>query len=293
MLQAYEGVHTTAQLVSIAEQSLAAANTYLKLTQDLYKQSLVLQSDVLLAETNIRSAQATVKATTEENNNQLDTFRILIGKPDSYLMPGPTVHFPLPKEPAEVLEQHALLSNAQLLSRKAVVEANRDNIKTASASNWPQLNLQLRHDWNAQTPELSSPSNTVLLELNWALFSSGAQEGSTQYAMAVYKESSAELDDMYNNIRLSTLQTVRAIQTAETQINTSDLNAQQSKEMTNILQKKYGQGMIPLGQLLEGQSRLDTAKAQQVMARYNLLLAQAKLLMLTNELPVYSENSKR
>ena len=290
VLQAYEGVHATTELVEIANSALIAANTYVKLTTDLYRQSIVIQSDVFIAKTYYRSAEATLKAAIAERNNQIDAFRILIGKPESHLIPGESVHLFLPNESINTLENHAYLSNSQLRSLKSTVDAYRAEINSAYAHNWPQINLQLRHDWNAQTLSLSGSSNTAMLEMNWNIFSSGEQYGATHRAIAEFKQSSAELDNTANTIRLAINQTLRAIYTADTQLKTSELNARQSVEIVRLLKQRYGQGLINLGQLLDGQSRLDTARAQKVMARYNMLLAKAKLLTLINELNPNCEN---
>jgi outer membrane protein len=284
VLQAYEGVHTTNALVAIAKQSLQAMNDYTHLTQGLSKQSLVLQSDVLLAQTAYRSAQMTLKNVVAQNNNQLDSFRILLGQPQSQLVPGTPVHLQLPKQSMQTIQDSAYLSNAQLSALKSQMDAEQTNITSADAGYWPTLDLQLRHDWNAPNFNLSNPSNTALLEMNWTLFDFGMRSGATQEAKAKYQEAIAKWANAKNDINLSIVQTLRAIQTTSAQIQSSDLNAQQSLAMVKVLKEKYGQAVVPLSALLDAQARLDTAQAQQVMTRYDLLLAQAKLLMLINQL---------
>lgn len=292
LIQAYEGVRTSEGLVQVARQALVAAETYVKLTKDLYQQSLVIESDVLLAETYRRSADATLKASIAERYNQIDTFHILIGQPDSHLLPGAAIHLALPRASMNKLENHAYFSNAQLQSLKSNVDAYRAEIHSASAHNWPQINLQLRHDWNSKTFSLSGSSNTAMLDVNWEIFSSGEQYGATKHALAEYKQFSAELDNTVDAIRLSVNQTVRAIHTAAIQLKSSERNAHQSIAIVRLLKQRYGQGVVTLGQLLDGQARLDTARAQKVIARYNLLLAKAKLLALINELNPNCENDK-
>lgn len=289
VLQAYEGVRTTTELVSIAKQSLQATDKYRQLTEGLFQQSLVLQSDVLLAQTSYRSAQTMLEAAIAQNDNQRDTFRILIGQPQSDLVPGEAVHLSLPEQSIETLEASAFLSNTQLTSLKALVEANQANVNSAAASYWPQFNFQVRHDWNAPSLTLSAPSNTVMLGMNWAVFNFGARSGAIMQAKAEYQEAIAQWQSARDDVRLAIIQTVRSIQTIASQMQTSDSNRRQSAEMVDILKKKYGQAVSSLGELLDAQSRLDTAKIQQVMTRYNMLLAQAKLLMLVNQLIPESE----
>lgn len=292
VLQAYEGVHTATQLMMIAKKEIKAANSFVRLTRSLSQQAIVIQSDVLLAETYRRSADTTFKAALAERNNQLDAFRILIGKPDSHFVPGVSVDLYSTKQSSEVLEQGALLSNSQLLSLKSRINAYRAGIHSADAAQWPQVNLQLRHDWNANTPALSGTSNTAMLEVNWELFSSGAHYGASKHAVAEYKKSLADYESVSNNIRLSLIQALRAMQTAEIQLKSSNLSTRQLVKVVRLLTKRYGLGVANLSQLLDSQSRLDSARIQQVMARYNLILAQARLLMLMNKLNPDISSSK-
>ena len=292
VLQAYEGVHVADRLVQIAKYSLKAADDYLELTKSLQKQSMVIESDVFLAENYRRSAAVTLEAAIAESKNQLDAFRALLGERDSDYSPGLPAHLSLPEQSVEALKSRANLSNAQLQVLKSDIEAYRADMSAAYSNYWPKLNLQLRHDWNAQHVSLGGASNTAMLEMNWELFSSGAQYGATKQAAAQYEQAYAELDNAANNINLSVSQTLRAIRTAKIQREASDINARRSMQIVAELKRRYGQGILPLGQLLDAQSRLDTVTAQQVMANYNLLLAKAKLLALVNELTPTIENIK-
>ncbi len=284
ILETYEGVHTANKLVRISREALQATDGYLKLANALHQQSLVTQSDILIIETYRRSIITTLKAAQMERNNQLDAFRILIGQPESQWVPARSVQLPLLKNSVEALETTAISSNSQLLSLQSNIAAHHANIKAANARKWPQLNLQLRHDWNAKTLTLTGSSNTVMLEMNWELFSSGEQYGEAQQAIAEYQQSKAELDEAFNQIRLSIRQAMREIEVAEVRLKASKMNVRQTIQIVKDLRKKYGQGIVHTSQLLDGQSRLDTAKSQQVMAYYQRLLAQAKLLALTNQL---------
>ncbi len=284
ILQAYEGVHTTNALVDIAKESLEAMNDYSELTQSLSKHSLVLASDVLLAQTAYRSAQTTLNNVIAQNHNQLDSFRILLGRPQSPLVPGAPIHLKIPTQSIENIQNSAYLSNPQLKALKAQMDAEQANITSTNGQYWPTLALQLRHDWNAPNFNLSNASNTALLELNWTLFDFGTHSGASEQAKANYQKTLAKLANAKNDLSLSLVQTLRAIQTASEQLQNSDLNAQQSLAMVHILKEKYGQAVVPLSALLDAQSRLDTARAQQVMTHYDLLLAQAKLLMMLNQL---------
>lgn len=284
VLQSYEGVHATMDITKVAEKSCAAANAYLNLTNQLYAQSMAIKGDVLLAKTNVRVAKTAFKTAIAQSKNEVDAFRIMIGKPDSHLLPGKNAKLTLPDEKTKMLLQQAFVSNPILLSLESKVNADKADIGAARAHNLPQIDLQLRHDWNANTFSMSNPSNTALLALNWKLFSSGAQTGADKKAVAKYDESSAVLSEAINNIRLSVIQAVRAIKVTQMELKTSERTVSESREIVKSYQRRYGQGLLTLGQLLDAQSRLDNARVQTIMNRYHLKLDQARLLMLINAL---------
>ncbi|PIZ04240.1 MAG: TolC family protein [Gammaproteobacteria bacterium CG_4_10_14_0_8_um_filter_38_16] len=280
VLQSYEGVHATTQIIRAAKQSCMAAKAYLKLTNDLYAQSAVIKGDVLFAKSNLRIAKTALKTAIEQRKNALDAFRIIIGKPESHLLPGKTARLLSTNEKTNNLLKQAFLSNPALLSLEFKVSADKADIGAAKANNLPKINLQLRHDWNADSFSISNPSNTAMLALNWKLFSSGAQSGADKKAVAQYDQSSAALSDAFNNIRLSVIQAVRAVKVTQMQLESSKRTVIASREIVKSYQRRYGQGFFTLGQLLDAQSRLDNARVQTIMNRYHLMLDQARLLIL-------------
>ncbi len=284
VLQYYNGVHVTKDLVRIAKQSLAMADEFIRLTRDLSKQSITIKSDVLMAENYRRSVEATLNAAVAEEKNQLDAFRDLIGQPDSALYPGKWAELVFSKKSVDQLQSQARLSNAQLQALKSTVDAERQSIKAARAQYWPQLDLQLRHDWNAYHPSLTGSSNTAMLVLNWNILTFGSQYGAAKEAYAQYNTADSALHDAANNIDLAIRETIRAMDTARVQYELSKQSTAQGQTIVKDMELRYGQGIIPLGQLLDSQSRLDTARAQQILAKYNLLLAKARLLSLINQL---------
>lgn len=284
ILQSYEGALSTQKLIDIARNAQTAAAKYLDMTRDLFKQSIVIESDVLMAETNLRNAIATVKATIAERDNQLDTFRILIGKPHSDLTPGASNSLAVLTTSSDTLINRALSSNPKILALKSQADAAHSAVDSAKASNLPALDLQLRHDWNADAVKFVKGSNAALIKMSWQLFSSGEQTASIQQAAAMGKEAMYNVDNLRNNINISVIKLVRAIETADFQIKSNELNIKQMQQVVNTLTQRYGRGVIPLGLVLDAQARLDAIRSQQIMTQYNKKMAQGQLLSIIDGL---------
>ena len=291
VLQAYAGVGATRELVTAARQALAAAQAYVGTAASLYRQGIVIESDVLLAKAHEESARAALSAAEAEALNQLDAFRLFIGRPDSALVPGPAVEMPAPAGTLLTLEERALAHNPQLLAMGSREAAGEAATGAARAAYLPQVNLVLRHDWNADGLALRAPSNTLMALFSWQIFNSGAQYGALQRAAAEQRRAAAQYQAMADDMRLAVDRTFRGAETAALQAQASDLIAEQATQAAHLLSLRYAQGLTTLAQLLDGQARLDAARAGRVQAHYAALLARARLRLLTNELDATSATS--
>ena len=284
ILQAYEGVLAAKKLVLVAKENVDAATSYLKTTKALFNQSLVIESDLLFADTYLRTAKTFLVAAQAQSQDQLDAFRSLIVHQERSYTPKGSVNFPATKKSIADLTHDALLHNAQLSAIKSTIDAGRANVDAVNSANKPQVNLQLRQDWNGNTIGAGLPSNLIALGVNWELFSSGERSGATKKAIAEVKQATFQLEDAANSLRLSLMQAKRAEQLAAVQYQANRANATQAKEVVKHLAKRHGRGLVPLGQLLESQMKLTEAKNQCIQSQYNEVLARGRLLMLTNKL---------
>lgn len=289
VLEAYEGVLAANKIVRIANENIQAAATYLDTTKSLLKQSLVIESDVWLAKNYLRATKISLLSARIQAQNHLDEFRMLLGRQQHAFIPGNPVHFPANKKQINGLVQEAIRNNPQLRAIKSTIEASRANIDSAKSTGKPQVNLQLRQDWNGNSIGSGLPSNLIALGVDWQLFSSGEQSGAINKAIAAAKKASFQFDDAFNALRLSIIQAKRAEELAVIEYKTNQENSVQGREIVRALKKRYGRGLVPLGSLLESQMRLTQTESQSIQSQYNRTLAQGRLLSLTNELIPHSD----
>ncbi|MBU6420548.1 MAG: TolC family protein [Gammaproteobacteria bacterium] len=284
VLQAYAGVQAAAALVSAAHQSLDAAEADLKTAESLFRQGLVIQSDVLLARARRESAQAALATAEAGARDQLESFRTLLGAPASDLVPGAPVAVSLPQGTLADLEGRALDANPQLQALAAQAAAGQAARGAASAGNWPQFDLILRHDWNADSLALRAPSNTVMATVSWQLFSSGAQSAEVRRAAAEANAAAERYRGAADDTRLAVARAWRAAESAATTAQASVLAAEQTDEAARLLALRYAQGLATLAQLQDSEARRDAERAQSVESAYRALLARAQVRLLLNQL---------
>ena len=284
ILVAYEGVLAAQAVIKVTQQGVEAATRFLELTRRLKQQSLVLENDVLLAESYLLSSQTSVEAARMEWQNHVDEFRTLIGMPESNLVPAKEVYFAEKKPTIASLINTAIANNPNLREMKSERKASAANLKAVRSANLPHINLQLRHDWNGENLGSGYPSNLIGLQLNWLLFSGGERSGVEQKAVAHFKQIGYQIDDTTNQIKTSINQAIRADKLAHLQYETYQTNAARARKGVEILVERYGRGLVPLGQLLEAQMQLNDARHQFILSGYNKKIARGHVLLLTNNL---------
>lgn len=284
LYMSYEGFLTAKQLIRVAQKQVNQAREFLKTTQKLRKLSISLDSDVLIAEAYLNSSSISLSNAQLQAKNELDNFRALMGEPDSNLIPDK--HTPLRKKGHELnsLISQALEKNASIKALRSRVQAEKTTILISQSLYKPQVNLQLRHDWNGSTIDSGLPSETIVLGANWTIFSAGERAGAVQAAIANAKKAQFELDEQCIQLKLLLKQLIHYETQFNYELRLSRQMIQKEEEIIKKLSQRFGRGSVPLSALIESQIKLTQSKAQELQAMHRLRLNQAHILMLTNQL---------
>jgi outer membrane protein len=285
VLSNYNGVAAAKQLLAAARAANQAADKNLASAEALFKRGVVIKSDVLTATVQVQQTHAAEQAALAAQADALDGFRSVIGAAsDSRLQPGDPVTLPLPSMGLPALQDLAVQSNPKLQTLRetvGIMAARRDG---AQAAKRPRVDFIARHDWNADTPALRAPSNTVMGVVTWNVFSSGALRAGVDVAVAQWQAANADLAAAENALRLDTAHRYRAVQTSAAQAQAARSAAVQANEAARLLSLRYEQGLSSIDSLLNAQARRDQASAQTVEAAYQAVQARAALLMAVDRL---------
>ena len=281
---AYEGFLTANQLTHVAEKQVTRAKEFLATTNTLKKQSITLDSDVLMAESYLNSSSLGLSNARLQAENELDNFRTLIGNPNSNLVPSQ--HTALNRTTTQLasLISQTMQNNSSIKTLGSRVQAEKATILASQALYKPQVNFQLRHDWNGNTPGSGLPSDTLALGANWTLFSAGDRAGAVQSATANARRAQFELDEQRNQLKLLLRQLTRNTAQFRYELALNRQMVHKQDAVINKLRQRFGRGLVPLGALLESQMKLTQTKAQELQVLYQLRLNQSHILMLTNQL---------
>jgi len=278
VLMAYQGVHTARAYIKLAEEARTAAEEYVRISEKLYRQGMVVKSDVLSAKVNLDDIKVKIVEARNAEASALNQLALLMGKSlDDALDVGEPVQPVLLAGSAADLRAQALNEHAGLRAMRNQLTGAGAQVAAARAGKKPQFNVMLRQDWNDQNLGLDASSYTVAGVLSWAAFDGGVSKAGIGRAEAQRSELVAKLRQAEDGIAYLVTDARRKALEAEEKIGARESGLEQAQEAQRLVKKRYENGMATLIELFGAQAQLDKANADLVSARYELAVNRAEL----------------
>lgn len=278
VLMAYQGVHTARAYIKVAEEARAAAEEYVRISDSLHKQGMVVKSDVLSAKVNLQDIKVKIVEAGNAEASALNQLALLMGMSlDQPLDVGePVMPAMLPGAPAE-LRARALEEHAGLRALRNQLDGASAQVGAARAGKKPQFNMMLRQDWNDRNLGLDASSYTVAGVLSWSAFDGGVNNAGIDRAAAQRSELVAKLRQAEQGIGYQVTDARRKALEAEEKIGAREAGLEQAREAQRLVKKRYENGMATLIELLGAQAQFDKSNADLIAARYELAVNRAEL----------------
>lgn len=278
VLADYDGVSVARALNRSALAAEAAAKADYQLTGQLYAQGIVLASDLERAKAHWLELKADARAAKARVQNELEAFRSLIGLPlNAPVTPGLAVSPPPLSLTLEAMRERARIDNPGLIALQERTRALSARLDQAEDRRGPQVNLLLRHDWNAPSPSFRGPSNTIAAVVSWRFFNSGSLRGEIDETRARYRASRDALQAGKRHLDLAISELVRLIAVTHARLRASREASREAAKAQHILRLRYRQGLATLNALIHAQARFARAQANTIRFGYGLILAEAAL----------------
>lgn len=278
ILQAYQGVYTARAYIKVAAEARAAAEEYVRITEKLYQQGMVVKSDRLSAQVNLEDVK--VKAIEAHNAEAaaLNQLALLLGRSlDETLDVGSPVAPTLLAGGDAELRNQARSSHAGLRALRHQLEGAAAQVRAARAGGKPQFNVMLRQDWNDSQLGLSEPAYTAAGVLSWTAFDGGVTRAGVDRAEAARRELAVKLRQAEDGIAFQVTDARRRALEADEKLAARAANLEQAREAQRLVKKSYENGMGTLIELLAAQAQLDKANADLVASQYELAVNRAEL----------------
>lgn len=286
VLQLYEGVRTADGYINAGQQGTQAAQSYVDLTNKLFKRGVVAKTDVLQARIHLDDARLGLAKARKQKILANTGLRILTGLPENMpiRLSEQVVTLTIPNADPAKLKRDALLANPGLQALTFQVNAARAGVTQARASYLPHFNLMLAHQWDDETMGFASSSNTVAGVLSWNVFDFGSRGGALDRAQAGVVRGSSALRQAQDQLRLKIDEAWQEVHLAETRLQLKHDIVVDATEVVRLAKLRYAQGVETFTRLIGSQAALDKARADVVAARYQQVMARAGLLLAVGRL---------
>lgn len=285
--QAYEGVHTARAYVNVASQAVLAAEAYVKTTQNMVEQGIVVRSELLSAEVHLSEAKTALEKAKTQEMIAKDNLKMLMAmEPAETFDVGPRVDVSLPSNNLDELTTMASTSNPALEASREETVSARAAVDASRADNYPSFNVMARGDINDEGLEFSSTSYTVAGVLSWKLTDFGVTSSRIGRAQAEANQKAAALRSKENQTRLQVLTAWRTLSVSQKQVASHQLAVKQAEEAQRLILKRYKSGVSTMTEVLASQARLDKARADLVNSQFETNIQKAKLRLATGLMSV-------
>ncbi len=284
-LQAYDGVYTARAFEGVAAKALEAAHSQVRTVENLYKQGVVIKSDLLSAEVHLEDVRLQKQQAADMEARAMDGLHVVLGAPLTEAIElGPEVKVSMPAGTPDGWIGQALDHNPQIRALRQQIEAARGKVEVARADLYPQVGALARFDTNDPTPGFSAHSYTVGAQLTWTLFDGGVARQGVDQAVAARMRMQAKLRAAENQLGMQIQDSYRKALDADRQLATRKLAVQQTEEAARIVTKRYANGVGTLLELQGAQAQLDKARADLLLARNQINLDRAALRLALGQL---------
>ena len=279
---AYFRYLTAKALRSAEEASLREAQTNLQAAEDRHQAGVATIADVLQAKTRLAQAQLVLQQVVGQMQATRGGLATAMGLPAN--LPVETGELPaeVPAATAAAIDTilgKAISERPDLEAARARATAADRKVERVRAEGRPQLELNGRLNRTYYDIAGSTPSDnySAQLLLSFPLFTGYRHHYDLEEAKADAASAHASAGDLQQRVMVQVWNSYYDLQTAAQNVTTAgDLlsSAQQSEE---VAAGRYKAGVGSILDLLVAQSALADARAQQIQARADWLLALAQL----------------
>jgi len=280
--QAYEGVHTARAFIEVANKAVEAAQSYVKTTDNLVKQGVVVKSEHLTAKVHLSEAQTALEKAKTQELIALDSLKMLMNmEANAPLSIGQRIGLSRPSGTMNELVVKAKTSNPVVDAKNGEAMAAKQAVNVAEADSYPSVNMMARYDWNGETLSFDEGGYTVGAVASWKIWDFGVTESAIVQAKAEAAEKQAAAKSQQNKTRLEVMTSWRNLSVAQKEKKSRLLAVQQASEAQRLIMKRYKNGVSTITELLASQARLDKTRADLVKAEFESNIEKAKLRLAT------------
>lgn len=274
--KSYYQLEVSDAFIRVLESSLKSAESAVKLSQDLEKQGLIKEADVLMAQVQQANIQAKLLEARNAKRRVQEVFADLIGlDKNTGIYPSDKIRF---QEYTLNNEREDIQKRSDIQAYQNGIEARKQLLSAQRMKFVPRINAYASTEWNSQELLGTDAHNyTFGAVLNWKLFNGMKNVGGLKKANIQLKATKLEYADYVEKSRLELNTAKRSIGLIAEQIELSALSQKQAVESYRIINNRYKQGLEKTSDLLNAETLASNSKLAHLKNLYNYQVARSYL----------------
>jgi outer membrane protein TolC len=265
----------------IVDASLVLLNENLRVNDSLHRNGKITQDQVLRARAELLAVTQQSREAQNGATQARSYLNFLLNRPLDTPLEEADVSANVSATTRELAELRtaALENRPELAQLKHLAEASRAQVRVAKADRWPTLSLGADGGIQGEEYEFGRGANyaTVSLLLNWTFFDGGARRAAVRQANASARKTSAQLDELTQQVQLEVQQSLDRLNTSADSLATAEARAEAARAAFRIASRKRDEGAISQVEFIDARASLTGAELNLNVTRFEVLARQAEL----------------
>lgn len=289
-ISAYYGAVLAADRLRVSEEAVRSAAADVKRTRDLYESGLVVESDLLAAETLLAEFEQQQIEAESEQAVALATLNTLLGLQleSRPALAGKLIERVFPQQSQQEAQKLAIAKRPDYRQAALSVKAREESIREARGQALPRVDLFGSFGNSGSRLFNGSADFTVGVSVTFNVYDPGRKARLSE-AQAARDISSAMLERKAEEITLEVERAYRAYVSAGERQKVAASSVRKAKEALRIVQNRYEAGLAAITEVLRAQTALLRAEFNLLGARYDYYIGYARLKQSTGTLTGVAE----
>ena len=278
VLKAYNGAVAAKYFIKALQTAKETTTSFITMTNNLFKQGMIVQSDVLSAQARDSDVDAKMIEAKNQYNLALAYLRFLTGKSDITDVKDFKVIIS-PESDLKILQTEALNSRNDIKWMNENVKTMKKKVKMDESVKYPTAGFHLEYGFNDDSlMNLKSDKDYYLLAANITYnFIDAGKKEELQKSKIQSNQTALYYKHMRNGIKVDVEQKLLNLQAKTSIIKVKITNRDLAKSVLNQYKEMYKNGLVNIAILLMKQAESQKADAELIKAKYDQAIAAAEL----------------
>jgi len=277
VLKAYNGAVAAKYFIEALKSAKNTTTSFVKMTKNMYKQGIIVKSDVLSAEARDSDVDAKLIEAKNRYKLALAYLKFLTGNSDIDGVKDFKIVIS-PETDLSTLQNEALNNRNDVKYMKANVDTMKNKVKMDKSVYYPTIGAHLEYGQNNENPKLDRNKDYYLLsaQLTYNFLNPGDTE-QAQKSKIMAEQTALYYKHMQNGIKMQVEQKLLNLKAKTALIKAKVRNRDLAETVLHQYKTMYKNGIINITRLLMKQSEKQKADAELIKAKYDQAIAAAEL----------------